>query len=151
MDFSLPCTITFLWLVTITFHSSWLDKILGQVMSDLYHVLLDLGIGDYHFPAVEYHIVYVTWTMLTKHSRTLRLYRSIYKSRKLSIVYTKSPMFIKQSPTLRTSSYHDNGHKKNAAKSWHNFLMYICRCLIQSYFFRYNKTNSACPSGTMPW
>ena len=56
---------------SLTFHSSWLDKILGQVMSDLYHVLLDLGTGDYHFPAVEYHIVYVTWTMFSKHSRTL--------------------------------------------------------------------------------
>ena len=43
MDFSLSCTITFFGPVTIIFHSSWLDKILGQVMSDLYHVLLDLG------------------------------------------------------------------------------------------------------------
>ena len=73
-------------------------------MSDLYHVLLDLGTGDYHFPGVEYHIVYATCTMFTKH------------------VYAKSPMFIKQSPTLRSPpppppSYHDNGHKKNAAKS----------------------------------
>ena len=23
-------------------------------MPDLYHVLLDLGTGDYHFPAIEY-------------------------------------------------------------------------------------------------
>ena len=83
-------------------------------MSDLYHVLLDLGTGDYHFPAVEYHIVYVTSAMFSKHSRTLKL----FNSRKLSIVYTKSPMFIKQSPTLisgPTILY--NGHKKNAAKS----------------------------------
>ena len=48
----------------------------------MYHVLLDLGTGDYHFPAVEYHIVYVTCAMFTKHSRTLKL----YNSRKLSIV-----------------------------------------------------------------
>ena len=67
-------------------------------MSDLHHVLLDLGTDDYHFPAVEYHIVYVTCTMFTKHSRTLKL----YNSRKPSIVYTKSPMFIKQSPKLRS-------------------------------------------------
>ena len=65
-------------------------QILGQVMSDLYHVLLDLGTGDYHFPAVECHIVYVTSAMFTKHSRTLKL----FNSRKLSIVYTQSPMFI---------------------------------------------------------
>ena len=89
MDFSLPCTIAFFWTGHKLFTNP--DKILGQVMSDLYHVLLDLGTGDYHFPAVEYHIVYVTCAMFTKHSRTLRL----YNSRKLSIVYTKSPMFIK--------------------------------------------------------
>ena len=44
-------------------------------MSDLYHVLLDLGTGDYHFSAIDYHIVYVTSAMFTKHSRTLKLFR----------------------------------------------------------------------------
>ena len=42
-------------------------------------------------------------------------YIDLCNSRKLSIAYTKSPMFIKQSPTFRgPPSYHDNGHKKNA-------------------------------------
>ena len=59
-------------------------------MSDLYHVLLDLGTGDYHFPAAAYHIVYVTSAMFTKHSRMLKL----FNSRKLSFVFAKSPMFI---------------------------------------------------------
>ena len=90
MDFFSAMHYYFFGPVTITFHSSWLDKILGQVMSDLYHVLLDLGTGDYHFPAVEYHIVYVMSAMFTKHSQTLKL----FNSRKLSIVCTKSPMFI---------------------------------------------------------
>ena len=60
------------------------------------HVLFDLVTGDYHFTSFDCHIVYVTRAMFTKHSLTLKL----YNSRKLSIVYTKSMMFIKQSPTL---------------------------------------------------
>ena len=40
---------------------------------------------------------------------------------------------------------------KNAARAGHKFLIYIRGHLIQCClaFIRYNKTNSACPSGTI--
>ena len=69
------------------------------------HVLFDLVTGDYHFTSIDCHIVYVTCAMFTKHSLTLKLY-----SRKLSIVYTKSTMFIKQSRENNLPRLY-NGHK----------------------------------------
>ena len=83
-------------------------------------------------------------------------YIDLYNSRKLTIVYTKSPMFIQQYPTLRGgvigSSYHDNGHKKKEFREiMTQFLdLYMQMSHSKLPFFRYNKTNSACPSGTMP-
>ena len=115
----------YFWPVTITFHSSWLDKILGQVMSDLYHVLLDLGTGDYQFPAFEYHIVYVRSAMFTKHSRTLKLFNSRSLMFSPRCLYNNLQCLV--GPTILC-----NGHKKNAVKSWHNFLIYICRSMSHS-------------------
>ena len=129
MDFSLPCTITFFGPVTITFHSSWLDTILGQVMSDLYHVLLDLGT--------------ITFQPLNITLFTLRMQCLLNILRRLSYLIPGNWVLFIQSPRCLYNNLQRlvgptilyNGHKKNAAKSWHNFLIYICRCLIQSYLF----------------
>ena len=124
--------------VTITLYFDRLDKILGQICTMYYYNIFDLVTGDYHFPCIDGHIVYVTRTLFTKHSMTLKL----YNSRKLNIVYTKLTMFIKHSPTL--IQWSQRMPRNQDIQISHS------KPGIQSSFLHYNKTNSVCPSGMMP-